>query len=61
MMTARDLLDYIENYIADVSVDAAEVLYGEIGSREDKAYEQGRIEGMLQLRNFMYEKLKEEE
>ena len=60
-MTVNELLDYVEDYIADRSVDIAEVVYSAIGANENKAYEQGRIVGMVQLRDFMYEKLKEEE
>lgn len=60
-MSARELLDYIENYIADRSTDIAEVIYSEIGDRLQKAYEQGRIDGMIQLRDYLYEKVEEEE
>ena len=60
-MTVNELLYYVEDYIADRSVDIAEVVYSAIGTNENKAYEQGRIVGMVQLRDFMYEKLKEEE
>ena len=60
-MTVNELLDYVENYIADRSVDIAEVVYSAIGTNENKAYEHGRIVGMVQLRDFMYEKLEEEE
>lgn len=58
-MTVKELLDYVEDYIADRSVDIAEVVYSAIGTNENKAYEQGRIVGMVQLRDFMYEKLEE--
>ena len=61
MLTVKELLDYVEDYISDHSVDVAEVVYSAIGTNENKAYEQGRIVGMVQLRDFMYEKLEEEE
>ena len=33
-MSARELLDYIENYIADRSTDIAEVIYSEAFDNE---------------------------
>lgn len=60
-MSARELLDYIENYIADISVDIAETLHGDFVTNEQKAYEHGRISGMIELRDYLYKKVEEEE